>query len=659
MRRDTFLKSMAALAAAGLAPTASWAQQAAAMKMMLPANPGGGWDTTGRALGKALQDAGVASSVTYDNKGGAAGAIGLAQFVNGSKNDPNALMVMGAVMLGGIITGKPPVTLKQVTPLARLTSEYNVFVLPANSPFKNMGEVIAQLKKDPGSVKWGGGSRGSTEHIAAAMIAKAVGVDPAKINYVAFRGGGEAISAILGGNVTIGGSGYSEFAEYIASGKMKPVGYGGSTPSILLNTPGETASMVTAMEGNKMAKNGRAGAALATAAIGSFVAGTVATVVVTLFAPTVADFAVKLGPPEYFMLMVLAFTTVSAVLGQSSLRGMTALFIGLALGCVGMDQITGSARYTGGKMELMAGVDIVLVAVGLFAVAEVLYAALYEGKVDQSQNKVTRVHMTRRDWKRSVPAWLRGTIIGTPFGCIPAGGTEIPTFLSYATEKKLAKGEDKAEFGGKGAIEGVAGPEAANNATVTAALIPLLTLGIPTSNTTAVLLGAFQNYGINPGPQLFSSAGALVWALIASLYIGNLMLLVLNLPMVGLWVKLLKIPRPQLYAGILIFATVGAYGMRQSTFDLFLLYGIGLLGVLMRRFDFPTAPVVVGMILGPLAEAQMRNAVSIGEGSFWIFLQRPMSLTLVVIVLLVLIVPRVLQRWAQKRAVYRDAALDA
>ncbi len=426
--------------------------------------------------------------------------------------------------------------------------------------------------------------------------------------------------------------------------------YGGSTTSILLNTPGETASMVTAMEGNKMAKNGRAGAALATAAIGSFVAGTVATVIVTLFAPAVADFAVRLGPPEYFMLMVLAFTTVSAVLGQSSLRGMTALFLGLALGCVGMDQISGAARYTGGKMELMDGIDIVLVAVGLFAVAEVLYAALYEGKVVASQNKVTRVHMSRRDWKRSVPAWIRGTVIGTPFGCIPAGGTEIPTFLSYATEKKLAKGEDKAEFGTKGAIEGVAGPEAANNATVTAALIPLLTLGIPTSNTTAVLLGAFQNYGINPGPQLFTSAGALVWALIASLYIGNLMLLVLNLPMVGIWVKLLKIPRPQLYAGILIFATVGAYGMRQSTFDLFLLYGIGLLGVLMRRYDFPTAPVVVGMILGPLAEAQMRNAVAIGEGSFAIFLQRPMSLTLVIIVLMVLVVPRVLQHWAAKRA---------
>ena len=188
MRRDTFLKSMAALAVAGTVPT-SWAQ-AAAMKMMLPANPGGGWDTTGRALGKALQDAGVASSVTYDNKGGAAGAIGLAQFVNGSKGDPNAMMVMGAVMLGGIITGKPPVNLSQATPLARLTSEYNVFVLPANSPYKSMAEVVAQLKKDPGSIKWGGGSRGSTEHIAAAMIAREVGVDPSKINYVAFRGGG-------------------------------------------------------------------------------------------------------------------------------------------------------------------------------------------------------------------------------------------------------------------------------------------------------------------------------------------------------------------------------------------------------------------------------------------------------------------------------------
>ena len=222
MRRDIFLKSLAALAATGTLPLSAYAA-APNIKMMLPANPGGGWDTTGRALGKALTDSGAASTVTFDNKGGAAGAIGLAQFVNGSKGDPNAMMVMGAVMLGGIITGKPPVNLSQATPLARLTSEYNVLVLPANSPFKNMADVVAQLKKDPGSVKWGGGSRGSTEHVAAAMLAREAGVDPSKINYVAFRGGGEATAAILGGNVTVGGSGMSEFSEYIKTGKMKGI----------------------------------------------------------------------------------------------------------------------------------------------------------------------------------------------------------------------------------------------------------------------------------------------------------------------------------------------------------------------------------------------------------------------------------------------------
>ena len=426
--------------------------------------------------------------------------------------------------------------------------------------------------------------------------------------------------------------------------------YGGSTTSILLNTPGETASMVTAMEGNKMAKSGRAGQALATAAIGSFVAGTIGTVVVTLFAPVVAEYAVKLGPPEYFLLMVLAFTTVSAVLGKSTVRGLAALFIGLAVGLIGMDQISGQPRYTGGKAEFLDGIEIVLVAVGLFAVAEVLHAVLFEGKIVETQNRLTRVHMDKRDWRRSIPAWLRGTAIGAPFGCIPAGGTEIPTFLSYATEKKLAKGEDQAEFGHQGAIEGVAGPEAANNATVTTALIPLLTLGIPTSNTTAILLGAFQNYGIQPGPQLFTTSAALVWALVASLYIGNIMLLVLNLPMVGLWVKLLRIPKPQLYAGILIFATVGAYGMRQSSFDLFLLYVIGAIGVVMRRFDFPTAPVVVGMILGPLAEAQLRNAMSIGEGKWSVFVERPVSIFLIVVIVTVLLLPRILRWRAARRA---------
>lgn len=424
--------------------------------------------------------------------------------------------------------------------------------------------------------------------------------------------------------------------------------YGGSTTSILLNTPGETGTMVTALEGFKMAKHGRAGAALATSAIGSFVAGTIATILVTLFAPVVANYAVLLGPPEYFCLMLLAFTTVSAVLGKSTLRGLTALFLGIGMGLVGIDQISGAARYTGGVPEFFDGIEVVLIAVGLFAVGEAMYTALYEGRSTSQMNAMGKVHMTGREWRRSWPAWLRGTAIGFPFGTIPAGGSEIPTFVSYATERKLSK--HKEEFGTVGAIEGVAGPEAANNAAVTATLIPLLTLGIPTSVTTAILLSALQNYGINAGPQLFTTSSGLVWALIASLYIGNVMLLVLNLPLVGLWVKLLKIPRPQLYAGILIFATVGVYGMRQSAFDLFLMFGVGLAGVLMRRYDFPTAPVIVGLILGPLAEAQLRNALSIGEGNWLVFVQRPMSAALLAVVLAVLVLPRLmaLRRRAQR-----------
>ena len=426
--------------------------------------------------------------------------------------------------------------------------------------------------------------------------------------------------------------------------------YGGSTTSILLNTPGETGSMVTAMEGNLMAKSGRAGAALATSAIGSFFAGTIATVLVTLFAPGLAEFALRFGPPEYFALILLAFTTVSSVLGQSTLRGMTSLLLGLSIGIIGIDQISGQARFTLNNVpELVDGIEVVLVAVGLFAVAEAMYLMMYEGRQDETRNKMSSLWMTKSDWKRSWPAWLRGTLIGFPFGTIPAGGTEIPTFLSYGAERKLSKHPE--EFGTVGAIEGVAGPEAANNAAVAGTLVPLLTLGIPTSTTAAILLSAFQNYGIQPGPTLFQTSSALVWALIASMYIGNVMLLVLNLPLVGLWVKLLKIPKPALYAGILIFATVGVYGMRQSAFDLFLLYGIGLLGVVMRRFDFPTAPVIVGMILGPLGEAHMRNAMSIGEGKWTVFIERPLSATILAVCVAVLIVPPLLTRFRRRHAV--------
>ncbi|MCD9123253.1 MULTISPECIES: tripartite tricarboxylate transporter permease [Cupriavidus] len=427
--------------------------------------------------------------------------------------------------------------------------------------------------------------------------------------------------------------------------------YGGSTTSILMNTPGESSTMITAMEGNLMAKRGLAGPALATAAIGSFVAGTIATVLLSLFAPVAADVALQFGPGEYFMIMLLAFTTVSAVLGSSLLRGMTSLFLGLGIGLVGMDSLSGQTRYTLGIQELYDGIDIVVVAVGLFAVGEALFNAFFPQR-EGTFNKVGRVMMSRSDWKRSIPAWLRGTFIGFPFGLIPAGGAEIPTFLSYASEKKLSKHPE--EFG-KGAIEGVAGPEAANNAAVTATLAPLLTLGIPTSNTTAIMLAAFQNYNLQPGPMLFQTSGDLVWGLLASLYIGNVMLLVLNLPAIGLWVRMLRIPTPLLYGGILIFAGLGAYGIRQSAFDLLLLFLIGLLGMAMRRFDFPTAPVIVGMILGPMAEKQLRNALSISQGDWTMFLRHPISASILALTVAVVVVPRLL-RWLSRRSSMRGVA---
>jgi putative tricarboxylic transport membrane protein len=418
--------------------------------------------------------------------------------------------------------------------------------------------------------------------------------------------------------------------------------YGGSTTTILLNTPGESASIATALEGNLMAKRGRAGPALATCAIGSFVAGTIATLLVTLLAPLVIEVALKFGPAEYFALMIFAFTTVSAVIGSSTVRGLTSLFLGLLLGTIGIDSQTGQSRFAFGVPELLDGVDVVVLAVGLFAVGETLHVAAYSGRMAEKLEKLQgSLWMSKEDWKRSLPAWLRATVIGFPFGSIPAGGAEIPTFLSYAAEKRLTKHPE--EFG-QGAIEGVAGPEAANNASVTGALVPLLTLGIPTSATAAVLLSAFQNYGIQPGPLLFQMQPDLVWGLLASLYVGNVLLLVLNLPLVGIWVKVLAIPRPLLYGGILVFATLGAYSLHQSVVDLAILYVFGLLGFAMRRWDFPVAPAVIGLILGPLAETQLRRALSISQGDPSVFITQPIAATVLAISALLLIVPFVLRK---------------
>ncbi|MCX7893621.1 MAG: tripartite tricarboxylate transporter permease [Burkholderiales bacterium] len=435
--------------------------------------------------------------------------------------------------------------------------------------------------------------------------------------------------------------------------KLEPVGamimfagiyygamFGGSTTSILLNTPGESATIATTLEGNQMAKRGRAGPALATSAIGSFVAGTLATVALTLLAPQIVELALMFGPAEYFALMVLAFTTVAAVLGGSAARGLTSLSFGLALGLVGIDGQTGQARFAFGVPELLDGIDVVVLAVGLFAVGETLYMAAYTSRMPETLEKLAgSIWMSKRDWARSWKPWLRGTAIGFPFGTIPAGGAEIPTFLSYATERRLARERD--EFG-KGAIEGVAGPEAANNASSTGALVPLLTLGIPTSATAAIILSAFQQYGISPGPLLFQMQSDLVWGLIASLYIGNVILLILNLPLIGMWVKLLTIPRPLLYAGILVFATLGAYSLHQSAVDLAILYAFGLLGFAMRSFDIPVAPAIIGLILGPLAEVQFRRALAISEGDPTVFFRQPIAATVLAVAAAVVVVPFVL-----------------
>ncbi|MBN9197834.1 MAG: tripartite tricarboxylate transporter permease [Microbacterium ginsengisoli] len=431
--------------------------------------------------------------------------------------------------------------------------------------------------------------------------------------------------------------------------------YGGSTTSILLNTPGESASVITAIEGNKMAKLGRGAAALATAAIGSFVAGTIATALLTLFAPVIAGFAVNLAPADFVALIVVAFITVGALLGSSVSRGIASLGIGLLIGLVGTEQTTGQARYTMGMLALSDGISVVLVAVALFAVGEALYVAarLRSGPIPIIPvTRGWRSWMSREDWRRSWKPWLRGTAIGFPIGTIPAGGADVATFLSYATEKRFSR--HKKQFG-RGAIEGVAGPEAANNAAAAGVLVPLLTLGLPTTATAAIIITAFQSYGIQPGPQLFQSQGDLVWALIASLYIGNVLLLVLNLPLAGIWVKLLQIPRPYLYAGILTFAALGAYAVRFSTIDVLILLIVGALGYVMRRFGYPVAPLIVGLILGPMGEQQLRKALQLSQGSMGDLVLHPFAATCYA-VLIVLVAAGL---WLKRRQNRYERALEA
>jgi putative tricarboxylic transport membrane protein len=412
--------------------------------------------------------------------------------------------------------------------------------------------------------------------------------------------------------------------------------YGGSTTSILLNTPGESSSVVTAIEGNKMARSGRAAQALATAAIGSFVAGLIGTLLLVLITPVMVAFAIDLGAPDYLAIMILGFIAVSAVLGSSRVRGFSALLLGLVIGLVGIDRVTGQPRLTMDIPQLADGIDVIVVAVGIFAVGETLWVAAHLRRRPVEVIPVGQPWLGRDDWRRSWKPWLRGTGLGFPFGVMPAGGAELPTFLSYALEKRLSRHPE--EFG-KGAIEGVAGPEAANNASAAGTLVPMLALGLPTNATAAVMLAAFQTYGIQPGPLLLEREATLVWTLIASLFVGNLMLLLLNLPLAPAWARLLRIPRPYLYAGIVFFASMGAYAVNAQPFDLFLLLTLGLLGFAMRRFGLPVLPLIVGVILGPLAERQGRMALQLSGGDLSGLLGGAVSYVVYAIVLIILAWP--------------------
>ncbi|HEX6150885.1 tripartite tricarboxylate transporter permease [Nocardioides sp.] len=430
--------------------------------------------------------------------------------------------------------------------------------------------------------------------------------------------------------------------------------YGGSTTSILLNTPGESASVMTAIEGNKMAKRGRAAQALATAAIGSFIAGTIGTLLVAFFTPALATQAVKIGAPSFFAIMLLSLVLVTSVLGESKIRGFIGLFMGLTIGLIGLDLSTAQARLTFGLLELADGVSIVVVAVGVFAVGEALWVAAHLRRKPVDVIPVGRPFLGRDDWRRSWGPWLRGTGLGFPFGAVPAGGAETPTFLSYITERKLAARKPGGEPFGEGAIEGVAGPEAANNASAAGMFVPLLALGLPVTATASILLAALQSYGIIVGPTLMDEQPDLVWTLLASLLIGNTLLLVINLPLAPVWAKLLRIPRPQLYAGILFFASLGAYSVNSDPFDLALLLFFGGVGFAIRRFGIPVLPLILGVILGPLMELKLREALDLSNGDISGLFSEALAIAVYVLIVLALVGPVVLGR-LRKPADEQDA----
>jgi putative tricarboxylic transport membrane protein len=412
--------------------------------------------------------------------------------------------------------------------------------------------------------------------------------------------------------------------------------YGGTLTAVLVNVPGEAASAITCLDGHEMAKRGRAGPALAVAAVGSFIGGTVATMGLVLLAAPLTVFALKFGPPEFFSLMLVGLSLVIGLAGKSIVLALISTVIGLLISMVGIDPVLGAPRFTFGQLRLIDGFDLAIVAMGLFGVGEILLAMESSSTSTTFGTRLRELMPTREELGRSVLPILRGTGIGFFLGLVPGVGSLIPTVISYVAEKRISKTPEKF---GQGMIEGVAGPETANNSYANSALIPLFTLGIPSSPTAAIIMGGLMMKGLVPGPFLFRDHGDVVWGVIASFYIGNVILLVLNLPLIPLWVRILKIPPAILYTFVLGFCAVGAYTINNQIIDIAIMGAFGIVGYLFKKLDIPLAPLLLTMVLGPLIEASLRQSLEISRGSFAIFFTHPMSLTFIVLATIFVVLP--------------------
>jgi putative tricarboxylic transport membrane protein len=424
--------------------------------------------------------------------------------------------------------------------------------------------------------------------------------------------------------------------------------YGGTITSVLLNTPGEAASAITTLDGYQMTKQGRAGPALTIAALGSFVGGTVATILLVLAARPLGSLGLKIGPPEFFALVLVGLSLLVALAGRSMVRALISGVLGLMIAMVGIDPVGGAPRFTFGVDRLLDGVSFVAIVVGLFGLSEVLLAG--RSRIAHALTPGFRSLLpTGVDLRRSAPAVARGTVIGSLLGLIPGMTGSVSSLLSYGAEKRFSRYRDQL---GRGAVEGVAGPETANNAHANGALIPLFTLGIPASPTIAVLMGAFLQQGLSPGPTLFTEDATVAWAIIASLFIGNVILLILNVPLIQVWTSILRIPYPILAALILMFLVVGSYTINFSVFDVYVMIGAGVLGLVMRRLDIPLAPLVLTLVLGPLMERSLRESLELSQGDPTVFITRPISAVLLVIAGLIVLSP--LFKLRKPRALLED-----